>query len=290
MSFVFVQIEVFALYDVSHIRDYILYLKNQCGLSVTLHPKGSETVITQSELMEFNIHDNSYCIFVKTFENAYKHCISCQKKVIDRCRSGSYSGICYAGVREFIYPITDHAGNTVGFISVSGYADQNADSYIEKTSERFSIPITRLFETYRTLKEGIPDKDTIDTLIIPLCNMLELAYMKTANEPKRDTSLTEQVIFYLKRYRAQKISSEDICSKFNCSRSHLSHTFNRDTGTTIREYLNALRINDAKNLLKNSKLTVTEIAYSVGFSDSNYFSNVFKRNVGMSPRAYRREE
>ena len=114
-------------------------------------------------------------------------------------------------------------------------------------------------------------------------------YIKNSNEPKRHCSLTEQVIFYLKRFRTQKISSEDICNEFGCSRSHLSHTFNRDTGTTIREYLTALRIEDAKNLLKHSKLTVTEIAYSVGFSDSNYFSNVFKRNIGMSPRDWRKK-
>ncbi len=277
------------MYDISHIKDYILYLKNRCGLSVTLHPIGSETVITQSELINFNIHDNSYCIFVKTFDEAHRHCIECQQKVLKKCRGGSYSGICYAGVREFIYPVTDHTDSIIAFISVSGYADPSSDSYIEKTAERFSIPKARLYDTYRSLKSEVPDKKQVDTLITPLCNMLELMYIKNSNEPKRHCSLTEQVIFYLKRFRTQKISSEDICNEFGCSRSHLSHTFNRDTGTTIREYLTALRIEDAKNLLKHSKLTVTEIAYSVGFSDSNYFSNVFKRNIGMSPRDWRKK-
>jgi YesN/AraC family two-component response regulator len=40
---------------------------------------------------------------------------------------------------------------------------------------------------------------------------------------------------------------------------------------------------------KNTKLSVTEISYSVGFADSNYFSNIFKKSVGLSPLAYRKK-
>ena len=49
------------------------------------------------------------------------------------------------------------------------------------------------------------------------------------------------------------------------------------------------RIEDAKTLLENTKLSVTEISYSVGFADSNYFSNIFKKSVGLSPLAYRKK-
>lgn len=49
-----------------------------------------------------------------------------------------------------------------------------------------------------------------------------------------------------------------------------------------------IRLNAAKSLLSNSHLSITEIAYSAGFTDSNYFSNVFKANTGISPREYRK--
>ncbi len=51
----------------------------------------------------------------------------------------------------------------------------------------------------------------------------------------------------------------------------------------------ALRLSHAKRLLKYSTLNVTEISFAVGFSDANYFSNVFKRREGLSPLAYRRQ-
>ncbi|MBR5601830.1 MAG: hypothetical protein IKW24_04300, partial [Clostridia bacterium] len=65
--------------DLTPIKNYILYLKNEVGLSVTLHPMESEEVILPGELMQFNIHDNSYCSFVKGFPAARRHCVEKQR-------------------------------------------------------------------------------------------------------------------------------------------------------------------------------------------------------------------
>jgi len=59
-------------------------------------------------------------------------------------------------------------------------------------------------------------------------------------------------------------------------------------GTTPIKYLQRYRIHQAKKLLKESGLSVTEIALKVGFSDSGYFSRVFHRETGLSPEAFRR--
>ena len=69
----------------------------------------------------------------------------------------------------------------------------------------------------------------------------------------------------------------------------MSTEFNKYYGKSIRQCLTELRIEDAKTLLENTKLSVTEISYSVGFADSNYFSNIFKKSVGLSPLAYRKK-
>lgn len=82
--------------------------------------------------MTFNIHDNSYCVYVKTFPEAQAHCIEKQCKIREKCRGGSFVGTCYAGVREYVYPIIKK-GDVCGFISVSAYKTENADSYIKKT-------------------------------------------------------------------------------------------------------------------------------------------------------------
>ena len=118
--------------------------------------------------------------------------------------------------------------------------------------------------------------------------MLELAYLKSEEFAKADEPFIFRVIAYVKRHHTQNITLIDVCREFSCSHSLLSHAFKKSVGMSFREYITHLRIEDAKNLLLHSRLSVTEIAMSVGFSDSNYFSNVFKKSVGVSPLSFRK--
>ena len=269
--------------DVTSIKNYILFLKNECGLSVTLHPFREELILC-SELRTFNIHDNSYCVYVKTHPEAWAHCVERQQKILKKCEEGSFCGNCFAGVREYIYPIR---GEDVlkGFISVSGYRCENGESYLSRVSEHYHFSQTGLASAYASLKPEMPDKDRVDTLIEPLCQMLELAYRKRKSTGEK--SFCEAVAHYLMRHHTSPITLDDVSRAFFCSRSHISHQFKKQMGKSVREYLTELRIEDAKRLLRHSELDVTEIAYSVGFGDSNYFSVVFKSHVGCSPTAYR---
>ena len=134
----------------------------------------------------------------------------------------------------------------------------------------------------------MPSKSQVDVLIQPLCDMLELAYQKTQAE-NRDESFLARVVRFVKEHYTQPVSSELLCKKFHCSRSHLSHTFNSGMGCSLSAYVTSLRLESAKLLLSSSFLSVTEIAFSVGFSDCNYFSSVFKKATGFSPSAYRKQ-
>ncbi len=272
--------------DITIIKNYILFLKTCHNLSVTLHPIKPEMLISFSELISFNIHDNSYCVYIKTHSDTYMHCIQTQKKVLDKCTS-PYEGVCYAGVKEFVYPIFD-GKEFIGFISVSGYKCDDYKSYIKRISNKYSLNFDILENIYSSLKTP-PPKENIDTLILPLCNLLELAYIKRTQNFNVNETLTQKITRYLKLHHNENITSKDICREFSCSRSYVSTEFNKNIGMGIREYINNLRIEDAKLLLKSSNLSVTEIAFSVGFSDSNYFSNVFKNIVGMSPMKFRKE-
>lgn len=277
------------MYNIEAIENYIQYLLKHHNLSITIHPKNYDNIISTSKLMHYNIHNNPYCIYIKSCKDAQNHCIMKQKNVIEKCGGNSYCGTCYAGVKEYIYPISDGEKN-VGFISVSGYKSENSLSYIKKVSEKFGLPVTELTKTYSMLKTVIPPKSEIDTLITPLCNMLELALIYTRNNNDLSLSLVQKAAVYIRKHHNRQISSTDIGNELSCNRSYLSTSFNKIMGKTIREYINELRINDAITLLLYSPLNITEIAFSVGFTDSNYFSEVFKKTTGMSPMKYRKRK
>jgi len=80
---------------------------------------------------------------------------------------------------------------------------------------------------------------------------------------------------------------ERFCEQEQCSERALRQQFRNQTGMTINHYLRQLRICHAQYLLKHSGLMIGEIAMQCGFEDSNYFSVVFNREVGMTPGQWR---
>lgn len=269
-----------------HIKDYILFLKREHSLSVTLHTHGSD-VILKRDLIAFNLHESPYCVYVKSCPAAQAHCIAKQEKVVEKCKNGPFLGTCHAGVKEWVYPIFD-GETTVGFVSVSGYQDERGDEYVRAVSNKYDLPIEELRAAYKPLKRDLPSKQRLDTLIFPLCHMLELAHLKCREESNAAPLFIQRVVRYIKKNYTQNITSETLCKEFFCSRSHLSHVFNAQMGQTLKQYLHGLRVESAKTLLSSTQLSVAEIALSVGFLEPNYFCAVFKKATSLTPSAYRK--
>lgn len=270
------------------IESYIVYLITECDLSVSLHPQGKETLITFSRLMRFNIHDNSYCTYIKSYPEARKKCLIQQKKVFKKCTDlmDCFCGVCHAGVFEYVYPISNGESIT-GFISISGYCCEKGMKKLDTVVNDFGYSGETLSKRYSSLRAPIVHKRKLDTLVLPLVKMLELAY-KNEDKPSSENSRITSICRYIRQNYASDITTEEICKEFYCSRSHFSHTFKKETGESFREYLIGVRLEHAKRLLKYSNLNVTEIALSVGFKDANYFSNVFKKRICVSPMTYRK--
>ena len=68
---------------------------------------------------------------------------------------------------------------------------------------------------------------------------------------------------------------------------YFASLFRKQTGMTITQYLNKMRIELAKRLLVNENVSIKEAAYSSGFQDEKYFMRIFKRQEGMTPLAYK---
>ena len=71
-------------------------------------------------------------------------------------------------------------------------------------------------------------------------------------------------------------------------RAYLFRVFKASTGRTIMEYYTSLKIEKAKQLLRENELSVKEIAERLCFNEANYFTKTFKRVTGLTPMAYRR--
>ena len=94
-------------------------------------------------------------------------------------------------------------------------------------------------------------------------------------------------IRHIATHYQEPLSLSDAAALVNLSPSYFSALFTKVMGVNFRDYLNRVRIDEAKRLLRATDYPISQIAISVGFSDQSYFSKVFKRETMLSPNQYR---
>lgn len=92
---------------------------------------------------------------------------------------------------------------------------------------------------------------------------------------------------YIKSRFADKITLDEIAEHVSLSRSYLSRIFKEETGESLSAYVNKVRIDKAKLMLLDKDCALVDVASLCGFEDQSYFTKVFKKLVGVSPKRYR---
>lgn len=100
----------------------------------------------------------------------------------------------------------------------------------------------------------------------------------------------KQIISYLSNHLTEPIQLSAVAEQFHINAAHLSRKFKQETGFTFVDYINHQRIEYAKLLFHEGHTSITTVANHAGFNSSSYFSKVFKKNTGISPKAYLNEE
>lgn len=265
---------------IEDINNYISYLNNK-GLSISVHGK----II--GGLLEHNIHANPFCTFVKTNDDAWKKCITCQQKVFSRCNKDYLFGMCYAGVEEYVFYVDDKT-----FISVSGYGidKEKAAERINRLAREYYFDKSELLTVY---EQGlIHEKENISelkVLVKPLCHMLSLLQIMIGDIVTLETKSKtfDSILAFVQRNMMQDITLRDIADACACSESTVSHLFKEYTNQSVKKYMNELRIKQAEKLLLTTNLPINNISLLCSFADTNYFSTAFKKKYGLSPTKFR---
>ena len=276
-----IQMEV-CLTDITNYADFLI---NERGLYISMHG----AISSFAPLTRYNFHRHPLCLYVKTVCNLWDKCISRQKKVFAKAEDGEFFGMCHAGVGEYVYPLRC-GRREIGFISVSGYRADGELMQIKQQifAEKYGVSIDELREEAKTLSAP-PDKKAVDCLVRPLVLMCEQYYERNIGSLTANFGSLSHIIQYVNENRTAKITMEHLGKKFGYSVSYLSHLFKKQTGQSLSEYIEGLRIEDAKWLLTQPNLKVTDVSAILGFGSSAYFSLVFKRKTGQSPKEYKKE-
>ena len=106
---------------------------------------------------------------------------------------------------------------------------------------------------------------------------------------RQETSVpVEKAKRYIMENLASRLSLAEVAAECGISKYHFSRMFKSATGMSFSAFVNKMRIDMAKELLRQPQLNITQVCYASGFNDLSYFDKVFRRHTGTSPSGYRK--
>ena len=134
----------------------------------------------------------------------------------------------------------------------------------------------------------IPTISTIDELCYKLQEAVDAFNdCMFKHIPTKNTEIVKNAIQYISRNFSTPLTLEAVASFVHLNPAYFSTLFKQSTGSTFKEYLNMVRIEEAKRLLNNTDYSLIDIAIAIGYDNQSYFSKVFKKYTGLSPTKYR---
>lgn len=181
-------------------------------------------------------------------------------------------------------------------LEMSGFFRQYDGVYALSPEERQRV--MRMFEALMEELDGEQGKSQtlIDLIIIQFFIRFWRANRPAAyltggqsRQKKGKSSVVHDVSEYISAHFCEQITLEDLAERFFISESYLSRSFKDIIGVGITEYINILRIRKSRELLEDSRLSVSEISQAVGFESASYFGRVFQKHLALSPSQYRKD-
>jgi two-component system response regulator YesN len=160
---------------------------------------------------------------------------------------------------------------------------------IAKSLEEIGIDNALFHERIDEINIQVSELNSVSEICLYLEELINCA-IKLRNETvdKRYDCPVEKAKQYIREnYMDMDISLNMVARFVNLSPTHLSMVFSQESEKTFIEFLTETRIEKAKEFLRCTSMRISDIAYDVGFRDSHYFSFVFKKTVGCSPREFR---
>lgn len=137
-------------------------------------------------------------------------------------------------------------------------------------------------EEYEVICQNI-----IEILIVKLRREKKFTIEKT--EPKNINKAVAFIKHYINQNYRESINLDTLAEAGHINKYYLAHTFKKDMGFSPIEYLNRIRIREAKILLDTTDYSIAEIAEITGFSSQSFFAQAFKRSTSQTPSKYRNE-
>ena len=236
-----------------------------------------------------------YCKMLRSCREGREACFQCDVanalRAAEEKREICYT--CYAGLHEIVVPVHDAGGVYLGCMT-SGQFHLSETPLLKKSevlalAGRFGLDGEKLYRAYRKSSSLTPVQaegmlSYLNLIARQLVSVRDhLIFMDKINVHDK----IEAVKKYLDENYASPLSIKEVAQRFHISPGYLAHRFRKSLNISFQQYVNFRRITEAQQMLTDTEITVSEIAYGSGFGSVSQFNRTFRAIAGMAPKEYR---
>lgn len=161
-------------------------------------------------------------------------------------------------------------------------------SLLSRTAIEGGAPTDSILKLNNLFLKNIQQITTLDELCLSLQEVVETFSESMFNYiPSKNSELVKKAMLYISQHFNEELALEEVAGYVHLHPSYFSTIFKQSSGSSFKEYLNMVRVEESKRLLSNTDYSIIDIAVAVGFEDQSYFSKVFKKYTGVTPKQFR---
>ncbi len=270
------------------LRDYENVFTRATGLALTLRPLEFWQLAHHGKK-----HENPFCRMLAERPKTLAVCLQAHQEMIDHTGVLPHTVTCPFGLTETAVPVK--LGNQViGYLRIGQvvrHMPVKADtSKVSRELERCGVPFTGgIRKTWEKNPLIPPDKyNAIVRLLSFFADQLSsLTNQLVMERQNAEPPLVQKAREYIDKHKTQELSLADVAKAAGASVFHFCKVFRKSTGIKFTDYVNRVRLEDARTQLLNPNRRISEVAYDVGFQSLTQFNRMFKRVFGQSPSDFR---
>jgi AraC-like DNA-binding protein/ligand-binding sensor protein len=260
------------------------------GVNIALvSPDGKRVVMFETEKRA-----QPFCFALDQCAAGRALCTMCDQSRFLEARRGAQvlRYHCHAGLTEFIVPVV-RDGGTIALLQC-GQVHERAPTEAEWRITRRGLvaagidpkPLRKLFQRNRVLPPQ-RQNDLLDLLELIANRLAHADEHRLRAEPGRMQMQLGRAVTFIEAHLAERLTLPAIARAANVSTRSLMRLFKREIGTSVVEFTLRRRVSRARDLLKRTDHTCSEIAFESGFGSVQHFNRIFRRFQEMSPRQWR---
>ncbi len=270
-------------------QDYQSAFESATGLPLHLHERGGA-----SGALALRPGGNTFCLLMAKSNQACAACFALQQKVEQQAGMDPRSLHCFAGLCESAVPVRV-GEKIIAFLQTGQILLHRPDATCFTKVAQSLLAMGAEVDLKQAEEAWFATKVLSEPQYAAMLRLLHIfaghlsdcASALQLAEQSREPKSIKRAKAIVRANSAEEISLGKVAQAVNVSAGYFSDLFHKSTGITFTDYVSRIRVEKVKNLLRNPRLQITEIAYDTGFKSLSQFNRVFRQVCGISPREYR---